>query len=309
MRFSLTLILSSLMVFSSCSSLPNQDEIKTKVQFSIQTSNKNKELIIENLLIDDVKFSVNFDDENAYILRDDVLNSNLKYFCNSFLEDQRKILEKRIFNQVNNKNKNVLVIYTNEFKKIYSDLVKKYPNEEYLLIDNENYESQIRKILNVDSSLKKYSQISRLYNGDEISHSPRVRNDIASIYFLAGYELGKTIVPIFRSYALGIDFYSSSEIFHGANDIKKLVDFENTYIPISKKLITDIATKDTSILIKEIENSLIKDLIDIEKIYQNNLFREKNIPLSGNLRIQRNSCIKRGLSFWKVSTLNLTDQI
>ena len=297
------------MLFSSCTSLPNQDEIKTSLQFSIQTSNKNKELIIENLLRDDVIFSVNFDDEYAYILRDDVLNSNLKYFCNSFLEDQRKILEKKIFSKTNNKGKRILIIYTDAFENIYSDLIKKYPKEEYLLINNVNYEAQIKKILNVDSSLEKYSQISELYNENEIIHSPRLRNDIASVYFLADYEVGKTIVPIFRSYALGIDFYSSSEIFHEADDIKKLVDFENTYIPITKELIIDVVSKDTSNLKKEIENSLIKDLIDIEKIYQNNLFREKNIPLSGNLKVQRNGCIKRGLSFWKVTTLNLTDQI
>ena len=308
MKFSLTLILSSLMLFSSCSSLPNQNDTKPKLQFNIQTSDKNRELIIENLLKDDVTFSVNFDDENTYMLSDDVLNSNLKYFCNNFLEDQKKILEKRIFNTLNNNKSKVLVIYTNAFKDIYSDLVKKYPNEEYLLMDNVNYESQIKKILNVDSSLEKYSQISRLYNDNEIIHSPRLRNDIASIYFLADYEVGKTIVPIFRSYALGIDFYSSTEIFHDANDIKKLVDFENTYIPITKELIIDIASKDHPNLKKEIENSLIKDLINIEKIYQNNLFREKNIPLSGNLKLQRNGCIKRGLSFWKVTTLNIIDQ-
>ena len=308
-KFSLTFILSSLILFSSCSSLPNQIDTKPKLQFNIQTSDKNKELIIENLLSDDVTFSINFDDENAYILSDDVINSNLKYFCNNFLEDQKEILEKRIFSSTNNKNNKVLVIYTKAFKNIYFDLVNKYPKEEYLLIDEINYESQIKKILNVDSSFEKYSQISQLYEGDEILHSPRVRNDIASIYFIADYELGKTIVPIFRSYALGIDFYSSTEIFHDANDIKKLVDFENTYIPITKRLITHIASKDSSSLKKEIENSLIKDLIDIEKIYQNNLFREKNIPLSGNLSVQRNGCIKRGLSFWKVTTLNLTDQI
>ena len=37
--------------------------------------------------------------------------------------------------------------------------------------------------------------------------------------------------------------FSSSEIFHDANDIKKLVDFENTYIPITKKMIENISKK------------------------------------------------------------------
>mgnify|MGYP003314855046 CR=1 FL=1 len=60
-----------------------------------------------------------------------------------------------------------------------------------------------------------------MYQENEILHSPRIRNDISSIYFLTDYELGKTIVPIFRSYSLDINFYSSTEIFHEANDIKK----------------------------------------------------------------------------------------
>ena len=307
MKFSLTLILSSLMLFSSCSSLPNQNDTKPKLQFNIQTSNKNRELIIENLLKDDVTFSVNFDDENTYMLSDDVLNSNLKYFCNNFLEDQKKILEKRIFNTLNNNKSKVLVIYTSAFKDIYSDLVKKYPKQEYLLIDDINYESQIKKILNVDSSFEKYSQISQLYEGNEILHSPRVRNDIASIYFLADYELGKTIVPIFRSYALGIDFYSSTEIFHDANDIKKLVDFENTYIPITKKMIENISKKQDPLIKSEIENSLIRDFLIIEKVFQNNLFRENLLPDSGNKKIKRNGCIDRDLDLWKVSTADFTD--
>ena len=37
--------------------------------------------------------------------------------------------------------------------------------------------------------------------------------------------------------------FSSSEIFHDANDIKKLVDFENTYIPITNKMIENISKK------------------------------------------------------------------
>tara|TARA_B100001063_G_scaffold240676_1_gene266187 strand:- start:275 stop:1204 length:930 start_codon:yes stop_codon:yes gene_type:complete len=308
MKFSLTLILSSLVLFSSCSSIPNQDNAKPKLQLNIQTSNKNKEIIIEALLKDNVTFSVNFNDEDSYILKDDVLNSNLKYFCNSFLDDQRKILEKRIFNSTINKGKKVLVIYSNSFKGIYSNLVEKYPEHEYLFVDDVNYELQIKEVLNVDSSFDKYLQISRLYEGGEILHSPRIRNDIGIIYFLTNYEFGKTIVPIFRSYALGIDFYASTEIFHEANDIKKLVDFENTYIPVTTELISDISIKETSSIKEEIENILIKDLIDIEKIYQNNQFREKIIPTSGNSRVQRSGCINRDLTFWEVTTLNIIDQ-
>ena len=309
MKFSLTLILFSLVIFSSCSSIPDKNNSKLKLQLNIQTSNKNKEKIIESLLRDDVMFSINFNDENSYLMEDDVLNSNLKYFCNSFIQDQRNILENNIFNTKKSKNKKVLVIYSDSFKNIYFDLVKKYPEQEYLFVNNSNYESEIKKILNVDSSLDKYLYISSMYQEDEILHSPRIRNDISSIYFLTDYELGKTIVPIFRNYSLDINFYSSTEIFHEANDIKKLVDFESTYIPFNDKLIESIINKKTPLIKDEIERILINDFLVIEKIYQNNLFRKNIFPESGNLKIQRSGCINRNLSLWKVSTSNYINQI
>jgi len=304
MKFSLTLILFSLVIFSSCSSIPDKNNSKLKLQLNIQTSNKNKEKIIESLLKDDVIFSINFNDQNSYLMEDDVLNSNLKYFCNSFIQDQRNILENNIFNTKKSENKKVLVIYSDSFKNIYFDLAKKYPKQEYLFVNNSNYESEIKKILNVDSSLDKYLYISSMYQENEILHSPRIRNDISSIYFLTDYELGKTIVPIFRNYSLDINFYSSTEIFHEANDIKKLLDFESTYIPFNDKLIESIINKKTPLIKDEIERILINDFLVIEKIHQNNLFRKNIFPESGNLKIQRSGCINRNLSLWKVSTSN-----
>ena len=309
MKFSLTLILFSLVIFSSCSSVPDKNNSKLKLQLNIQTSNKNKEKIIESLLKDDVIFSINFNDQNSYLMEDDVLNSNLKYFCNSFIQDQRNILENNIFNTKKSENKKVLVIYSDSFKNIYFDLAKKYPEQEYLFVNNSNYESEIKKILNVDSSLDKYLYISSIYQENEMLHSPRIRNDISSIYFLTDYELGKTIVPIFRNYSLDINFYSSTEIFHEANDIKKLLDFESTYIPFNDKLIESIINKKTPLIKDEIERILINDFLVIEKIHQNNLFRKNIFPESGNLKIQRSGCINRNLSLWKVSTSNYINQI
>ena len=114
-------------------------------------------------------------------------------------------------------------------------------------------------------------------------------------------------MPIFRSNALNIETFSSSEIFHNANDIKKLVDFENTYIPITKKMIENISKKQDSLIINEIEKTLIRDFLLIEKINQNNLFRENFLPDSGNRKIKRNGCMSRDLSLWKVSTAAFTN--
>ena len=67
---------------------------------------------------------------------------------------------------------------------------------------------------------------------------------------------------------------------------------------------------DTNTNIKnELEKLLIKDFLTIEKVHQNNLY-SKNIQLkTGNGEIKKNSCIKRDLNFWKVSTSDISNQI
>ena len=308
MKFSLTLILTCLIIFiSSCSMSPRQDFVKPDINLKIKTTNKNKEIIIQSLLKNGDIFSISFSDEDSYVIENNILNSNLKYFCKSLVEEEREVLEKNIFKSKKDLNKKVIVIFSENYKNIASSLRNKYPEEEYFLITPEGFDTQIKQILNVDLSMQNYDALSKFDASLKISHSPRIRDDIASIYYITDYDVGKTIVPIFRSYALNMDTFSSSEIFHDANDIKKLVDFENTYIPITKKMIENISKKQDPLIKSEIENSLIRDFLIIEKVFQNNLFRENLLLDSGNKKIKRNGCIDRNLDLWKVSTADFTD--
>ena len=252
-------------------------------------------------------FSIDFNDQDSYFLEDNILTSNLKYFCKSLIEEEREVLEENIFKNKKEVNKKVIVIYSENYMGIASMLRNKYPEEEYLMIKSGDFDSQIKKILNVDLSTRNYDDLAKFDKVLDISHTPRIRNDIASIYYITDYDVGKTMVPIFRSYVLNIDTFSPTEIFHDANDIKKLVDFENTYIPITEKMIENIKKKQDPLIKNEIENTLIRDFLIIEKIHQKNLFRENLLPDSGNRKIKRNGCINRNLNLWKVSTETLTD--
>ena len=302
MKFSLTLIFAFLMIFlSSCSITSNTSNTQEVLSLNIETTDKNKEIIIESLLKNETIFNVDFHNENSYSLGNDILNSNLKYFCKSFLDDQKDILEKSIFKDKEFRNKKVLIVYTEEFIDTANKLKEKYPNEEYFLLKDGDFEIQIKKILNIDLSISRYLDFSKLDKNIQISYSPRIRNDISSIYFLMNYSVSKTVVPIFRSYAFNIKFFSSSEIFHSALDFKKLIDFEGTYIPLTDKIIEKLSKKEDLSMKENIEIFLINDLLTIEKIYQKNLFKENFTPDSGNLVVSRSNCIKRNLDLWRVS--------
>ena len=305
MKISLTLIFTLLMIFlSSCSSAPSSSMKQKIINLNVETNDKNKELIIESLLTNKQKFNINFQDDNSYLLENNVLNSELKYFCKSFLDDQKDLIEKSIFQNKGNKDKNVLVIFSEEQTPFVNKLKKKYPNEDYYLIRKANYDTQIKKLLDVRSSSSRFLKLSQLDKNIEISHTPRIKNNISNIYFLMNYEMGKTIVPFFRSYAIYLDFYSSTEIFHDALDFKKLLDFEKTYIPITYKMIENLSNKYSLNLQDNITITLINDYIEIEKIYQHNLFRENFVPNSGNKIVKKNNCVKRDLNLWQISSDN-----
>ena len=309
MKFSLTLILSSLMLFlASCSTSPVKKTDSTFLNIKLQTSNKNKELILEHLLEQDFNFSVEFNIENSYKLNNNIVSSNLKYFCNSFIQDQNMHLETLIFDSTRNNKKKILIIYSKNYEKDASKIRNKYPNELYFYLDREDYEYRIREILGVNNSFNKNTQILSFDKSLKIEHSPRIRNDISKIYYLLDYDFGKTVVPIVRNYAFEIDSYSSSEIFHDASNIKKLVDFENLYIPLSDEMLEKIKkNKNIKSIESELEKLLIEDLVLIEKVYQNNLFKKNLMLNTGAQGIQNNNkCIKRNLSILRISSNELS---
>ena len=307
MKFSLTFFLSSLLLFMvSCTSIPNQNKNNLNINLAIKTSNKNKELIMESLFESNIEFTVSFDELGSYELPDNLINSKMKYFCNSLLQDERNLIELSLFKS--NQTKNVLVVYSPQYANYVKNLKEKYPNELFLSVDSSNYEDKIKEMLNVISSLNKFSIVNKVDRSIEIEHEPRVRKDISKIYFITNYELGKTLVPAFRSYTLNIDLYSTSEIFYDASDLKKLADFEDSFIPVSNKYINKIGADDGSNIKIKIEKILIEDFLTIENVFQNNLFAKNYELNTGNTKIKRNNCIKRDLDLWKVSTNNIISQ-
>ena len=307
MKFSLTFFLSSLLLFMvSCTSIPNQNKNNLNINLAIKTSNKNKELIIESLFESNIEFTVSFDELGSYELPDNLINSEMKYFCNSLLQDERNLIESSVFKS--NQTENVLVVYSPQYVNYVKNLKEEYPNELFLSVDNSNYEEKTKEILNVISSLNRFSIVNKIDKSIKIEHEPRVRKDISKIYFVTNYELGKTLVPTFRSLSLNIDLYSTSEIFYDASDLKKLADFEDSFIPVSNKYINKISAKDASNIKIKIEKILIEDFLTIENVFQNNLYAKNYELNTSNAKIKRSNCVKRDLYLWKVSTNNIISQ-
>jgi len=96
------------------------------LKLNIKTSERNKEIILETLLENSSFFSIAMNENNATFIEDNVLNSNLKFYCNSFIKEQENILEKKIF--VESDYKKTLIIYSDRFSKNVTELKLKYWN-------------------------------------------------------------------------------------------------------------------------------------------------------------------------------------
>ena len=269
-----------------------------KLQLSIKASESNKEIILETLLENNSFFSIVMNENDATFIEDNVLNSNLKFYCNSFIKEQENILEKKIF--VDSDYKKTLIIYSDRFSKKVTELKLKYPSEIFLRVNDANYEASIKKVLEIDESNSRGEIIKKFINNRQIEHTPRIRQDIGKIYFLLDYDQGKSIAPLLKSYVVGIKIFSTSEIFHNADNIRDLADFEEILMPVSKDFILKTGNQKYDRLKQGIEKLVLSDFITIEKIYQNNLFKNDILLNTGLNSVTKNKCLNRNMGMWRI---------
>ena len=269
-----------------------------KLQLSIKASESNKEIILETLLENNSFFSIVMNENDATFIEDNVLNSNLKFYCNSFIKEQENILEKKVF--VDSDYKKTLIIYSDKFSKKITELKLKYPSEIFLGVNDDNYEASIKKVLEIDKSNLRGEIINKFINNRQIEHTPRIRQDIGKIYFLLDYDQGKSIAPLLKSYVVGIKIFSTSEIFHNADNIRDLSDFEEILIPVSKDFILKTGNQKYDRLKQGIEKLVLSDFVTIEKIYQNNLFKNDILLNTGLNSVTKNKCLNRDMGMWKI---------
>lgn len=116
------------------------------IDLNYLTSEKNKEYIIESLLRLNVVFNADFDNLNGDKLKDDLLYSNLLYFCKNLIDEQRNFIELYLFLNESSQN-NTIIVYSKEFTKIAEELREKYPQAIFSIIDNSDYEAFAKKNL------------------------------------------------------------------------------------------------------------------------------------------------------------------
>ena len=280
----------------------SQEIYSSDLKLSIRTSEKNKEMLVESLLQENILFTISFN-ENDFFINDDVFASNLKFYCQSFIEEQNNKLENRLLRE-----EKILIVFSSEYEEDANALMLNNSDHIYLRINGDDYENKLQKILEINNSYNKAELVSSFDKSLKIEHTPRLRQDLKKIYFLVGYNEGKSVVPFVKSFSTDLQLFSSTRIFHEADSLNDLADFENLTIPVSKNFIAKAEKNNFDNLKKKFENLLLEDYINIEKAYQNNIFNSKIILNTGLTHINRGACVERNLGFWNIDINSIADQ-
>lgn len=280
----------------------SQEIYSSDLKLNIRTSEKNKEMLVESLLQENILFTISFS-ENDFFINDDVFASDLKFYCQSFIEEQNNKLEDRLLRE-----EKILIVFSSEYEEDANALMLNNSDHIYLRINGDDYENKLQKILEINNSYNKAELVSSFDKSLKIEHTPRLRQDLKKIYFLVGYNEGKSVVPFVKSFSTDLQLFSSTRIFHEADSLNDLADFENLTIPVSKNFIAKAEKNNFDNLKKKFENLLLEDYINIEKAYQNNIFNSKIILNTGLTQINRGACVERNLGFWNIDINSIADQ-
>ena len=281
----------------------SQNIYSSDLKLNIRTSEKNKEMLVQSLLQEKILFSISFTKDNFFEINDDVFRSNLKFYCQSFIEEQNNKLKDRLF-----KEEKILIVYSSDYEEDANMLMLNNSNHIYLKINGNDYENKLQKILEIYNSYNKAELLSSFDKNLEIEHNPRLRQDLNKIYFLVGYNEGKSVVPFIKSFSTDLQLFSSTRIFHEADSLNDLADFENLSIPVSNNFIAKAENNNFGNLKKKFESLLLDDYINIEKAHQNNVFNSKIILNTGLTQINRGACVSRNLNFWNIDINSITNQ-
>ena len=71
-------------------------------------------------------------------------------------------------------------------------------------------------------------------------------------------------------------------------------------MPVSKDFILKTGNQKNDRLKKGIEKLVLSDFITIEKIYQNNLFKNDILLNTGLNSVSKNKCLNRDMGMWKI---------
>ena len=277
----------------------NYLKILSKKKYSIELTfgQQYSKEIIELIYKLNLPIDISWSEKKQNPLPENILSKKINDFCYSLYDDAIT----SIYKKVDQSSKSVLVIYSNEYESFIETLKSFTSNLIAVEYDESNYQDFSSEIMGINFSEKRYKKISSLNPNQNLNFAPRPRADVEQVIIFLKPQEYKSMIPALRYH--GGNSFEYLNFISSLEDILnplQLLDYEDSFIPISDYLTTQIRENEYASMERFIELGVLNEWLLLQVLTQAGVRSAKVNGITGIIFYQSNACTKRIIPMQKI---------
>jgi len=272
---------------------------KKKYTIELKPNQKNSKEIIELIYKSNLPVSIFWDEKKQISLPKNLLSQKIDGFCSSLYDDAIESINEAL----NESADSILVIYSQEYASFVEVLKLGNANLISRKYDSSNFQEFSAEILGIKLSERRFKKISNLNPNQKLNFIPQPRSDLEQIVILLKPQDYKAMIPALRYHGGSrfqyLKFISSLE---DINTPLQLLDYEDSWTPISNYLTTKIKKDGSTSLERFLELGALNDWLIVHLLKQAGVQSAKVNGITGSILYRSNSCAKRKIPLQKISS-------
>ncbi len=279
----------------------NYKKILSKKNYSLKLNPNQKysKELIKLIYQINLPVQILWDEKTQSSLPENLFIDKINGFCSSLYDDALTSINKILVQSSGS----ILVIYSREYISFIKNLKSNNSNLISVEYDSSNFQEFSAQVLGIYSSEKRFKNISSLNPNQNINFIPRPRSDLNQVVIFLNPQEYKSMIPALRyhggSHFKYINFISSLEDIGSS---MQLMDYEDSWNPISKYLTTKIKKDELESLEKFLELGALHEWFSIQLLKQAGVKSAKINGITGSILYQSNACTKRDIPMQKISS-------
>ena len=270
----------------------------------LNSGNKYSQELIKFIYDSNLPIKILWEDTSKSALPENLLDYKVNGFCSSLYEDAIN----SILRNINNDEGSTLAIFSDQYQDIAKNIISDSPQILAIPYTASNFQDYAAEILGIHSSSKRFKKISSLNPNQKLQFNPRPRKDLKEIILLVDPKNYKAMIPALRYHGGNnfkyLNFISALE---EVDDPLQLLDYEDSYIPISANAAKKIGSGEIKSLQGFLRESILHDWLSIQLLDQSGSRSTYISGSTGSIFYRSNSCSSREIPLQKITPKLFSD--
>ena len=279
----------------------NYQKILSKKEYTLalEPNQKYSKELIELVYKLNLPVNIFWAESRQASLPENLLSQQINGFCLSLYEDAISSINR----EINKNTDSILIIYTQEYESLIENF--ETDNRKFMKVkyDSSDLQEFSAEILGINLSEKRFKKISNLNPNQNLNFAPRSRSDFKQIVILMNPQEYKSMIPALRYHGGNkfkyLNFISSLEEI---NTPLQLLDYEDSWVPISVHTISKIQENESRSLERYLELGALNEWLLLQVLKQAGVQSARINGVTGEIIYKSNTCAKREIPLEKIST-------